>query len=276
MSRTPGWSGNIFEDPDTSLVGAANERNQTIAFHRVSKVLLARWVIFNTFIEVVNAFNQGHLKETLTVNDTRHAWLLFQILPLGTPTDPFSQLIRECLTNVDYGVFESLRDSWDPARVLGPAFNPTTDHFFYVLDEAQVAGNRYLGAFSDANGVVKRPVLRPIIRHLTHPPNRLIKVIVSGTGFSLDVFKTVLASGVSKVESKWHVVHETGDFSDQGVQWAYLSRYLPPKFLLSPSGRHLRTRIHDWLRGRYVVNKTGAIAHIFHIGIGLLSVTWSN
>ena len=110
--------------------------------------------------------------------------------------------------------------------MLGPAFNPTTDFFFYVLDEAQVAGNRYLGAFSDANGVVKQPVLRPIIRHLTHPPNRLIKVIVSGTGFSLDVFNTVLASGVSKVESKWHVPKESEKFN--------LPSQAPPSLVFSP------------------------------------------
>ena len=274
MWRTPGWMCDIFENPE--LVGAANGRNQAIASYRVSKVLLARWVIFNTFIEVVKDFHGGHLDHAGTVNDTRHAWLLFQILPLGTYRDPFSQFTRQCLEHVDYGVLESLRESWDPVRVLGPAFNPSTDVFSYVLDKAQVAGSRYLGAFSDANGAVERPVLPPIIRHLTYPPDHLIKVIVSGTEFSFDLFKTVLASGVSKVESEWRVVHETGDFSDQGVQWGYISRYLPPKFLLSPSGRHLQTRIHKWLRGRYVVNKPGAIAHVFRIGMGLLSVTWSN
>ena len=276
MSRTPGWINNIFENPEACLVEKANAINQAIASHRVSKVLLARWVVFHTFIEVVKDFNGGHLDDASTVMDTRRAWLLFQILPLGTSRDPFSQFIRDCLTHVDYGLLQSLCESWDPVRVLGPAFNPTTDVFSYVLDQAQVAGARYLGAFSDANGAVERPVLRPIIQHLTYPPNDLIKVIVSGTGFSFDLFKTVLASGVSKVESEWRVVHETGDFSDQGVQWGYVSRYLPLKFLLSPSGCHLQIRIHNWLRGRYVVNKTGAIAHVFRIGIGLLSVTWSN
>ena len=46
------------------------------------------------------------------------------------------------------------------------------------------------------NGAVKRPVLRTINQHLS---KCLIKVIVSGTGFSLDVFKTVLALGAGKV-----------------------------------------------------------------------------
>jgi hypothetical protein len=158
--------------------------------------------------------------------------------------------------------------------VLGSAFQPITDSFCYVLDEAQVAGNQYMGAFADADGEIRQPVLRPIIRYLTSPSNDGIKVIVSGTGFSLNLFKTTRTSGVAKGSSQWRVVHNTGDFSDRDVQSKYVFRYLPRSFLISTSGAHLQTRIYDWLRGRYVVNRAQAIAYVFGLGIGLLSVTW--
>ena len=45
-------------------------------------------------------------------------------------------------------------------NVLGDAFDPTVDTFFYVLNEAQVACDRYTGAFADTTNCNPRPVLR--------------------------------------------------------------------------------------------------------------------
>ena len=58
--------------------------------------------------------------------------------------------------------------------------------FIYVLDEAQVAGDSvkgHMGAFADANGAIRRSVLRPIVCAWTAPTGRDVNIIVSGTGF---------------------------------------------------------------------------------------------
>jgi hypothetical protein len=228
----------------------ANTSNEHIAFNRIAKVLLARWIVFRTFVQVSRDLNAGALHDSIKLD-----WLLFQIFPLSDVDgiDPFSALIDSCLVGVTSDDLVSLKVGLAPQGVLGSAFDPAVDKFFYVLDEAQAAGYQYMGAFSDVDGKVERPVLRPIIRHLASSSSPLIKIIASGTGFSLHLFKTVLTSGVGKDSSTWDVVHETGDFTDQDTQSAYLSRYLPPSFLVSASGNALKSRMYEWLRGRYVV-----------------------
>lgn len=137
--------------------------------------------------------------------------------------------------------------------VLGSAFNPALDSFFYVLDEGQVAAKQHMNAFADADCKVPQSLLRPILGHLTSMSHPGIKTIVAGTGFSLDFLKTLVNSGIAKDSLPWEVVHTTGDFSNQDTQLAYISRYLPPYFLLSQSGNILKARMYEWLRGRYVV-----------------------
>jgi hypothetical protein len=137
-----------------------------------------------------------------------------------------------------------------PEEVLGAAFNPADDNFFYVLDATHRVGQRHTCAFSDAEGKTERPVLRPLLRHLASLSGSHGKVVVSG--FSPELFKTMLASGAGEDGSMWDVVHKTGDFMDKDTQLAYVSRYLPPSFLVSESGKILKSRIHEWLRGRCV------------------------
>lgn len=244
MSRTSDWTPDIFNCPDRK---GARHKNDNIAYNRISKVLLARWVVFEVFIEV-----SKHVYGGVLHNGAQRDWLLFQIHPAiqVNGMDPFLACITNCLQNVDSDLLETLRVELSPS-VLGPAFSSQST-FFYVLDEAQVAGTQYIDAFADEDIILRRPVLCPIVRHLTSHPNYSVKLIVSGTGFSLEQFEVVLASGVAKNQSKWKVVHATGDFSDQDTQLAYISRYLPESFLLSDSGALLKTRVHEWLRGRYV------------------------
>jgi len=149
-------------------------------------------------------------------------------------------------------LLQQLIEGLEPPKILGPAFNPEHDSFFFAFDEAQVAGKQHLGAFADGSGKQRRPVLRPIIQCLLEFNKSPIQTIVSGTGFSLDLFISIATSGVSKGRS-WDVVYDTGDFSDQDTQLDYISRYLPSPFLVSPSGESLKIRMYEWLRGRYVV-----------------------
>ncbi|KAF8240566.1 hypothetical protein L208DRAFT_1384366 [Tricholoma matsutake] len=218
----------------------ANEKNEKIAFNRIYKVLLARWMVFRTFIEVAQKQNGG-----LLPNNIKHDWLIFQLLPFVVVDgkDPF-------LAFASLQTLLDLLDVTGPTAVLGSAIGH--DNFFYILDEGQVAGERYMGAFADASATIRRPVLRPVVRGWSRvSTERSIKFIISGTGFSLDLFQTVLVSGVGKVPDQWDVVRNTGDFKNPGIQLSYISRYLPPSFLLSESGTSLVSRMFEWLRGRH-------------------------
>ena len=201
MSRSSGWTDDIFNphfDPN------ARHKNKAIASSRLSKVTLARWVVFKTFIQVAK-----ELEGDVPQDNIKRDWLLFQILPLVriSDMDPFSALISLVLGGVHSRVLESLIAPFGPSSVLGSSFNSTTDSFFYVIDEAQVASERYLGAFADETGAKKRPVLSPIIQHMTESTRVGIKVIISGTGFSLELCKELMASGVGKDSSGFDVVH---------------------------------------------------------------------
>jgi hypothetical protein len=244
MRQSPGWIRDVFQDAAVDKVLAANQINEEIAFRRISQVLLARWIIFGTFIKVARSLNAGALPASI-----KHDWLLFQILPvvLVGDMDPFLALSR-VLIGASPALLRQLKDPLSPSTVLGSAFNSSTDVFQYILDEAQVAGQQYMGCFADVDGKQKRPVLRPFIRFLAKYSVKDITT-VSGTGFSPEILKTLLTSGVGKV-GDWDAVHETGDFQDQKVQEAYVSHYLPPTFLASHSCLMLMTRIYDWLRGR--------------------------
>jgi len=81
-----------------------------------------------------------------------------------------------------------------------------------------------MGAFTDQAGTAKRPLLHPIIQQMMESAQTGTIVIMSGTGFSLELFKTVMTSGVGKVSSGFGVVYTTGDFSEPGTQFLYIFR----------------------------------------------------
>jgi hypothetical protein len=247
MWTTQGWVINIFKDRAQKDIAVADAENEKIAFNQIYKVLLARWMVFRTFIEVAKKQNGD-----LLPNNIKHDWLIFQLLPLieVNGKDPFLAFINSCLVEASLQTLMRFLDATGPAVVLGSALEHC-DSFFYILDEAQVAGEKYMGAFADATATAPRPVLHPIVRAWSYiSAEDSIKFIVSGTGFSPDIFQTISTSGVGKVPEKWDVFHHTGDFREPGTQSSYISRYLPPSFLLSESGTVLVSRISEWLRGR--------------------------
>jgi len=252
MPRSPGW-------------GYSCVRNRSIASNSLSKVILARWIVFKTFIQVAK-----ELEGVVLLDNIQRDWLLFQVVHLVdiNGMDPFSALIspapvdedesmtQPVLDGVQSDVLEYLSAQLSPSSVLGSSFNDTADSFFYVIDEAQAACQIHPEAFADRAGNNKWPVLHPIIEYMMNSAPDVIKVIVSGTGFSRELFRTLVKDeGVGKDSSMFDVIHTTGDFSDLGTQSLYISRYLPPSFLASDSGTRLKTRIYDWLRGRYVATK---------------------
>jgi hypothetical protein len=256
LESTPGWIQNIFEDSSPGSVSYNNQSNTRIAFDRITMVLLARWAIFGTFVQVAKNLNDGCLPESI-----KYDWLLFQVLDFGSfkindkiHTNPFLTLIQMCLTGVGSNTLRWLMEDCHPGNILGEDFDSTHEKFLYVLDEAQVARNQYGSSFSDADGQIKQPILGPIIQCLTYMQAPFTQVVVSGTSSSPDLFKRVLTSSVGKLGTGVKVEHRTGDFTNRSVQQAYISRYIPPSFLLSRSGAALLILIYEWLRGRYAIS----------------------
>ena len=246
MSSCTNWISNVLESPTPKV---AIDSNETIASNLLTRVLVARWLVFQTFIAVAREQHDGSVPD-----DLKYAWLLFQILPSLRIGDEhvLEAFTTRALQGATTQLLTDLLANLGPTNVLGSAFDADRDRFYYVLDEAQAAGTGHMGSFVDTTCKTARPVLRPIIRtwDLKLVQWR-ISFIVSGTGFPLELFTDVLGSGVFK-QSAWQVVHEVGNFIEQPIQERYISRYLPAAFLESPSGALLLNRMHDWLRGRSV------------------------
>ena len=56
MRGTSSWTHNVFDHSNTEQ---ARLRNEDIAHNLIYKALLARWVMFDTFIKVVKELNGG-------------------------------------------------------------------------------------------------------------------------------------------------------------------------------------------------------------------------
>ena len=252
MKGSPGWVNNIFEMKDPMKVKLANNQNKLIAMRILSKTFSACWIVLHTFIGIVKEDNQGTFPSSIL-----HDWLLFQLHPtdihntdeLFTNINPFGCIFHQ-LSGASYETLSTLILYYSDCvtEIIRPR------SFFVVIDEAQVAGEEYMGAFSSSDGETKHPVLHLLAQYFRtyHPA---ILLIVSGTGFSLPVFMDIMGSNVSKATILPLVVHSTSDFFNQDVQLSYVCRYLPPTFLASDSGKHLKTCIQQWLWGRCVATE---------------------
>lgn len=249
MQDSPEWVHNIFETNSSQGDRSANNQNEVIASHIISRLFLARWIVLSTFIDVVMEDNQGTLPPNI-----RHDWLLLQLDNTLTTSMISSDIFTGVMLQLSGASPKTLALLIEEYSAIITS-NTGCHSIHYIIDEAQAAGEACMGAFSSADGKTKHPVLRPIIQYfeMNLPKAR---VIVSGTGFSLELFKDVVGSAVAKPSNfLWSVVSATGNFFEQEVQLSYVTHYLPPTYLVSDSGRHLKTRIRRWLRGRCVARK---------------------
>jgi hypothetical protein len=251
MALHSSWSTNILKSRTQEDLQRANKTNTEIAEIALSKLLLARWSIFRLFIEEAK-------KQQRSLAGLKQEWLFFQLFSSSIyGDDPFNDFIEKCVARADLSLLLDLRVGLKPKDILGSEFN---EHFFYVIDEIQVAGMKYRECFSDARGKEERPVLRPILQTLSSDSD-YATIIVSGTGFSLSDFKTVFVSSVGKADDEWTTEYLTGDFTNPSIQSTYIERYLPASYLNSPSGSVLMRRMHKWLRGRYVIKSCQVKTH---------------
>ena len=252
MQHSPGWVKNIFKMEDPAKFESVRDNNKAIARRTLSKVFLARWIVLETFIKVVMEDNQGKLPSSI-----RHDWVLFQLHHTDVPITEKPSTLRDPCTHI-FGVLSGA--SIATLTNLDMKYSSqvhaiiNVKPFFCVIDEAQFAGEVYMGAFSSGDGKTPCPVLRPLVDYFKEMLLGF-RLIVSGTGFSLPLFTEVMSSAVSKVTTRPFVDHFTGNFFEEETQLSYVAHYLPHTYLDSESGKHLKTRIRRWLRGRCVATK---------------------
>ena len=235
--------------------------NQDIATQVFMKVLAARVVVFEQFLELAIQMD-GHLQQK-----HKHAWLMFQLSDLLDPNDrnshPFDKINITCLGGAAPDALRTLvRLRLGTIRTKYFHRDP---RFFFVLDEAQVAARSSPSAFVSSKDLSKpRSILRAIIDvwvALTLPN---IPFIVSGTGLSLDTVDEVFSSGVGKPAAQgFYVFHDVGSFDTKEAQRTYLDQYIPQSLLTSTTGIALCKRMLDWLRGRYSMKRQSFLLHIF-------------
>lgn len=174
----PNWKDDIFkENKDRSRdhISGGSDTNEFIGSLGLAKLFLARKLALRTFIEVSKEVNGGILND-----HAKFDWLLFQILPSVriNDMDPFSALVDFCLEDVDYELLNFFHTQFS---VPGAIFNNNRG-FLYVLDEAQDAESRYMGAFSDYDGYAPLPLLHPLARYLTN--SYFFTTIIAGSEIS--------------------------------------------------------------------------------------------
>ncbi|KAJ6536553.1 hypothetical protein DFH09DRAFT_1178826 [Mycena vulgaris] len=224
-----GWAAGFRPRPDSA---DTIEKNAGMVSRVFSAVLLARLLLFQQFLEMASA-------DGLTEEHKRQ-WLLMQLCPSLFPdrrfAPPFEKL-SDIMTNEDNPY--TREDISDALRKIRKLLGEDA-HLFLVLDEAQAAAKKFLGAFADG-----KPLLTEIMRVWGSHTAEDHTFIFAGT----DIPKTVLE--LNEEDSGYVWCSGTGRFDTAEAQVRYVSSFLPAAFSTSPSGSLLLSRMSTWLLGRH-------------------------
>ncbi|KAF5378063.1 hypothetical protein D9615_007518 [Tricholomella constricta] len=241
---------------------SALTRNRLNASRIFSRLFLARLLVFDLFVDVMNQFKDPDDVQTTLY---KQRWLLLQLQPsLVHPQiwDIFDALTGKLSQATDIYINATTKALLSRVRKLcidqtrsgtqslsSPA---RQSPIFCVLDEAQYAATQHCFAFRSDNGNANRPVLREIVRAWeSQCSGQGVFMVVAGTGISKDVVDQAMASAIMK-ESKYRWCSDTGAFDDVHVQRAYIEKYLPPTLLSGASGRRLTERIGHRFTAGYI------------------------
>jgi hypothetical protein len=217
------------------------EVNSQIASMQLRKVLTARIVIFQLFLQLAIQVH-GTLQEK-----HKRIWLLFQLsdeLLSFSGLHPFVRIIRNCLRHASDAALDTLVERLNNIlRDILPG-----SHFILGLDEALWASRLYPRSFiSSTKPNEFRSIIREVAKVFTKSP---IKLIVSGTSLSLAELEVAVASGVSKPAEAVQLFHKLGMFDTWPKLKSFLERYIPASIFESRSGHRLQLRMREYLQGR--------------------------
>ncbi|KAK7054522.1 hypothetical protein VNI00_003720 [Paramarasmius palmivorus] len=213
------------------------DRNIQLSERHFSIVLLARLLVFNTFLDAWNQYgrNPAH----------RELWLKLQLsFPFQDLEVDFHTLVQELLrsdlgqSQIDEAISQTLDDIFaiEDLTQEGPVF--------IALDEANFASKTLKPAYVDEDGEhypVLKVILRTWVRQLKDRP---FVFLVSGVEIPKDQFQ-------GDEWQDWVWSSGTGAFDDQESQRNYALNFIPPNLRESDDVRRLLDRMWKWLRGRH-------------------------
>ena len=242
IARCSEWRSDLKEINDVGERARQEKINSKIAFKRLQKVLVARIVVFQLFLQLAIQVD-GRLQEK-----HKRIWLLFQLsddLHPFSGLHPFVQIIRNCLRHASGDALDVLVERFINIRrdMLSGS------DFILGLDEAQRASRLYPRSFiSSTNPDKFRSIIREVVKVFTESP---IKLIVSGTDLSLPDLRDAMSSGVTKpTVLSVRLFHKFGMFDTWPKLRSFLERYIPANIFESLSGRRLQQRMREYLQGR--------------------------
>ena len=228
--------------PDLKQVPASNratqnEVNNLIASRAFRRVLAARIVVFQFFLQVAIQVD-GCLQEK-----HKRIWLLFQLFnpdPQCGDLHPFIQIINklrnasdDALDALIYRLSDIMRKYFPRSRVI------------LGLDETQWAAKLYhCSGMSISSPRAFRSIIREIFKAFTRAP---VKFVVSGTDVSLADLGDNVASGVGKPTHRVNVIHELDTWPKLKL---FLERCVLASIVNTPSWRCLQKRMQEYLQGR--------------------------
>ncbi|KAJ7163114.1 hypothetical protein C8R46DRAFT_335055 [Mycena filopes] len=213
--------------------GEEKQQNSALVLRWFASILLARLLILQQFLEI--AVDSGLTEEH------KKRWLLMQLgphplNPLGARSVGFAALeelpkilAKENITYIQQDIADVLRK----IRVL---LGPDAAHLFIVLDEAQFAAQIFFTAFSSG-----KPLLAEIMHAWSSLTTTEQSFIYAGTNIPKTHFD---GHGYAWCSG-------TGAFDTAEAQKRYIFPFFPPRFLSSPEGSLLITRMSTWLLGRH-------------------------
>ncbi|KAL1743188.1 hypothetical protein HDZ31DRAFT_24774, partial [Schizophyllum fasciatum] len=253
---------------DEDVRGIAIADNHDIVGRRVDAALLARLRVFQLFLKQIPA-ERTPAEEM----EFRKRWLILQldprILPLRHDHDPdiFAYITKYILRECDKQPMERHLREWVSQAIAdilpgssqssgSPIQNST---FHIVIDEAQSAARLWKSAFRSAKVFERvrgepqrRSLLRAILVNIAERiKHRPVYLVPTGTNVSQEDFGEAVASAGALVRGDQQSVRYTGGIENCRAMKAHVSRFLPPDFLSSDSGRRLLRRMSTWLVGRF-------------------------
>ena len=223
---------------DVTRRAAQDEVNSRIASRHLRRVLAACIVVFRLFLQLAIQVD-GTLQEK-----HKRFWLWFQLfgeVPFGG-THPFVRIMN-CTRSASDDALDVLIGCLND--ILCDVLNDP--HFILGLDEAQWASRLYPHSFiSSTDAATTRSIIREVAKVFTKLP---IKLVVSGTGLSLQELNDTMASGVSK-PAPVELFHNLGMFDTWQDVKLFVDRYIPAYIFETNSGRHLQQQMREYLLGR--------------------------
>ncbi|KAG6872270.1 hypothetical protein C0995_011369 [Termitomyces sp. Mi166 len=207
--------------------------NRQIANRIFSRLFLARLLVFNLFVDVMNDLDLEILNDAQATL-YKQRWLLLQLQPNLIHSkiwDIFDDITRKLSQASESYINTTIRTLLSRVRKLcvdKTALSSDEAHqtpIFCVLDEAQYAATQHCSAFRSENGAAHRPILREIVRAWeSQTSGQGVFMVVAGTGISKDVVDQAMASAIMK-ESKYRWCSDTGAFDDKAIQRRYIEKH---------------------------------------------------